>query len=203
MSEDAPQNLPPTVAVVGGGITGLAAAYRLVERAERDNHPVRVQLFEAGPRLGGSIQTEQRDGFLLEHGPDSFITQKPGGLDLCKRLGLSDRLIGTGQEFRKTFVVGRGKLHSLPEGFMLLAPSRFWPFVTSRLFSWPGKFRMALDLEADVVGTLRRNHRQDDVAVLVHARLVVRRALDDHERPGAPVAGRRDRGDGGNLRHVR
>lgn len=146
MAESTPPNSTPTVAVVGGGITGLAAAYRLVERAGRHNRSVHVRLLEAHPRLGGTIHTERRDGFLLEHGPDSFITQKPGGLDLCRRLGITDRLIGTGEQFRRTFIVGRGKLHPLPEGFMLLAPSRFWPFVTSRLFSWPGKLRMALDL---------------------------------------------------------
>ena len=134
------------IVVVGGGIAGLAAAHRVVEIAHEQGHDVDVQLIEARSRTGGSIVTTQRDGFLLEGGPDSFITQKPWALALCRRIGLADELISTNPDYRRTFVVRKGRMHPVPEGFLLLAPTRIWPFVVSRLFSWPGKLRMAMDL---------------------------------------------------------
>lgn len=134
------------VAVVGGGIAGLAAAHRLVELAGEQGRRVEVQLFEAGSRLGGTIATERTDGFVIENGPDSFLSEKPAALRLCERLGATDRLIGTRPDFGRTYVVHGGKLHQLPDGFLLLAPTRFWPLVATPLFSWRGKLRMALDL---------------------------------------------------------
>jgi protoporphyrinogen oxidase len=89
----------------------------------------------ARDRLGGHILTQERDGFLIEAGPDSFITQKPWGLALVKRLGLEGELIPTNPACRRTFVVRNGRMHPVPEGFLLLAPTRIWPFVFSRLFS--------------------------------------------------------------------
>lgn len=137
---------PRRIVVVGGGITGLAAAHRLVELSRERAQPVELTLIEARKRLGGSIATERVGGFLIEAGPDSFLSEKPWALDLCQRLGVTDRLVRTNDRFRKTFVVHRGKLHPLPEGFQLLAPTRLTPLVTSRLFSWPGKLRIAMDL---------------------------------------------------------
>lgn len=134
------------VAVIGGGIAGLAAAHRLTELGRERQDPIEVHLFEAGTRLGGTIRTERVDDFIIEGGPDSFLSEKPAALRLCERLGMTDRLIGTREEFRRTYVVRAGKLHPLPEGFLLLAPTRFWPLVTTSLFSWPGKLRMGLDL---------------------------------------------------------
>jgi oxygen-dependent protoporphyrinogen oxidase len=128
------------VVIIGGGISGLAAAHRLGEQQ------VHVTLLEASPRLGGTIQTEQRDGFLLERGPDSFISEKPQALALAKRLGLESRLIQTNEQFRRSFIVRNGRLRAVPEGFQLLAPSRLWPFITSDIFSVFGKARMAADL---------------------------------------------------------
>jgi oxygen-dependent protoporphyrinogen oxidase len=136
----------PRVAVIGGGIAGLAAAHRLVELGRERGRRIDVRLFEATDRLGGTIRTERCDDFIIEGGPDSFLSEKPAALQLCERLGMTDRLIGTREEFRRTYVVHRGKLHPLPEGFLLLAPTRFWPLVTTSLFSWPGKLRMGLDL---------------------------------------------------------
>jgi len=136
----------PHIAVVGGGIAGLAAAHRLLELSREQQRPVRVTLLEAGRRLGGSIATERIDGFVIEAGPDSFISEKPWALNLSERIGLTPRLVGTRDEFRRTFVVHKGALHALPDGFLLLAPTRFWPLVTTRLFTWPGKMRMAMDL---------------------------------------------------------
>src|ERR1700752_5262865 len=130
------------IVVVGGGITGLAAAHRL-----REIDPsINVTLLEASGRLGGTIQTEQRDGFLLERGPDSFISEKPEALALAKRLGLESQLIETNESFRRSFIVRNGRLRPVPEGFQLLAPSRMWPFITSDIFSFAGKARMAADL---------------------------------------------------------
>jgi len=132
--------------VVGGGISGLAAAHRAVEVARERSVPLELTLVEARERLGGTIATERADGFLVESGPDSFLSEKPWALALCRRLGLEDRLVRTDDRFRKTYVWFRGRLHALPDGFQLLAPTRFAPFVGSSLFSWSGKARMALDL---------------------------------------------------------
>ncbi len=132
--------------VVGGGISGLAAAHRAVELARERGVAVDLTLLESRERLGGTIETERVDGFLVESGPDSFLSEKPWALALCRRLGVEGRLVRTDDRYRKTFVWFRGRLHALPDGFQLLAPTRFRPFVTSRLFSWPGKARMALDL---------------------------------------------------------
>ena len=132
--------------VVGGGISGLAAAHRAVELARERGQALDLTLLEASDRLGGTIQTERREGFLVECGPDSFLSEKPWALALCRRLGLEDRLLRTDDRFRRTFVVFRGRLHPLPDGFQLLAPTRLGPFVSSPLFSWPGKLRMACDL---------------------------------------------------------
>ena len=134
------------VVVIGGGITGLAAAYRAVEIARERSITIDLTLLEGRERLGGTIATERRDGFLLESGPDSFLSEKPWALALCRRLGIDDRLVRTDDRFRKTFVWHRGRLHGLPDGFQLLAPTKLAPFVASSLFSWPGKLRMALDL---------------------------------------------------------
>jgi len=134
------------VIIVGGGVAGLAAAHRVVEWSRECGRAVALTLLEAADRLGGTIQTERRDGFLVECGPDSFLSEKPWALALCRRLGIEDRLMRTDDRLRRTFVVWRGRLYPLPDGFQLLAPTRPWPFLVSRLFSWPGKFRMALDL---------------------------------------------------------
>ena len=142
----ATQNPLPHIVIVGGGIAGLAVAYRLEELSREREQPLRFTLLEAGDRLGGVIATEQQDGFLLELGPDSFISEKPWALALCRRLGLEPELIGTNDAHRATFVVHKGRLEPLPQGFMLLAPTQFGPLVRSRIFSWPGKLRMALDL---------------------------------------------------------
>jgi len=132
--------------VVGAGISGLAAAHRAVERAREQGRPLELTVLEGADRVGGTIRTEQRDGFLVECGPDSFLSEKPWALALCQRIGLEERLIRTDDRFRRTFVVWGGHLHPLPEGFQLLAPTRLAPLLASRLFSWSGKLRMACDL---------------------------------------------------------
>ncbi len=96
-------------------------------------------MLEAVARLGGTIQTEHRDGFLLERGPDSFISEKPEAVALAKRLGLESRLIQTNEKHRRSFIVRNGRLRPVPEGFQLLAPSRIWPFITTDIFSLVGQ----------------------------------------------------------------
>src|SRR5215218_2074807 len=130
------------VVIIGGGISGLAAAHRLTEL----NPSAQVTILEASSRLGGTIQTEHRDGFLLERGPDSFISEKPHALALAKRLGLESHLIQTNEKFRRSFIVRNGRLRPVPEGFQLLAPSQIAPFLMTDIFSVAGKARMAADL---------------------------------------------------------
>ena len=134
------------IIVIGGGISGLSALHRLLEiRSEREL-PIEVSLLEAGDRVGGVISTVYKDGFVIERGPDSFLTSKPELIGLCKRIGLGDDIIPTNAAHRRTFVVRDGSLLPVPEGFMLLAPTEFLPFLTSSVFSWPGKLRILMDL---------------------------------------------------------
>jgi len=132
--------------VVGGGISGLAAAHRATEIARERGVPLDLTVLESRDRLGGTIATERADGFLVEAGPDSFLSEKPWALALCRRLGVEDQLVRTDDRFRKVYVWRGNRLHPLPDGFQLLAPTRLAPFVASSLFSWPGKLRMAMDL---------------------------------------------------------
>jgi protoporphyrinogen/coproporphyrinogen III oxidase len=135
-----------SLVIVGGGITALAAAYRATELARERQIDLDLKIIEARPRLGGTIATERIDGFLVEAGPDSFLSEKPWALALCRRLGVESELVRTDDRFRRVFVWFRGRLHPLPDGYQLMAPTRLLPFATSSLFSWPGKLRMALDL---------------------------------------------------------
>ncbi len=172
--------------VIGGGITGLTACYRLMQQAQADNLPLDVMLLEASDRLGGVIATRHEacpgprsgDSLLLEEGPDCFLATKPWGIELCDELGLNAEFIGTATEHRQSFIVRRGKLVPVPQGFYLMAPGSLWPFVTTRAFSWPGKLRMALDL------VLPRRASEDDesLADFVTRRLG-REALDRMAQP--------------------
>ena len=130
------------IVIIGGGISGLAAAHRILEL----NRAAHVTILEASSRLGGTIHTDHHDGFLLERGPDSFISEKPYALALAKRLGLESQLIQTNEAYRRSFIVREGRLRAVPDGFQLMAPSRMWPFITSDIFSFAGKARMAADL---------------------------------------------------------
>jgi protoporphyrinogen/coproporphyrinogen III oxidase len=168
------------VVVVGGGIAGLAAAHRLVERAQA-GVPLDVVLLEATDQLGGSVGTVRTGGFVLERGADSMITDKPWGVALCGRLGIADRLLGTRDGERRTAVVHDGRLHPLPEGFLLMAPTAIWPVATSPLFSLGGKLRMALDL----VLPRRRDSGDESLAAFVRRRL----GSEALERVADPLVG--------------
>ena len=132
----------PVVAVIGGGVSGLACANRLVELKTASGKAFDLILLEPHARLGGNIVTEKRDGFILENGPDSFLREKPWALDLAGRLGLQNEIIGTRNSHPKSFVVRNGKLLPIPEGFYLIGPSRILPFLRTPIFSFSGKLRM-------------------------------------------------------------
>ena len=125
--------------VVGGGIAGLATAYELQRRR------VPFVVLERGTRAGGVILSEQIDGYTLDAGPDSLLVQKGDGIKLCEDLGLSDRLVPT-KPPRLAYIQRGGRLHPLPAASVLGIPTRLGPFVRTRLFSWPGKLRMGLEL---------------------------------------------------------
>ena len=135
----------PTLGVIGGGISGLACAHRLTELKETTKKNFNIVLLEAGARLGGIVQTEERDGFLLENGPDAFIREKPWALDLTRRLGIDHALIGTRELKRRSYILRKGRLTEIPEGFYLMAPTRIMAFLRSPLFSWPGKGRLMME----------------------------------------------------------
>lgn len=132
--------------IVGGGIAGLATAFSLQERASEDGLSLVCTLVEADRHWGGKILTQRVDDLVIEAGPDSFLSQKPWALELCGKLGLGDRVLNTNETDKKAFVFSRGRLRELPEGMVVIVPSRLGPFVRSGLVSLPGLMRMGLDL---------------------------------------------------------
>jgi oxygen-dependent protoporphyrinogen oxidase len=131
---------------VGGGIAGLSVAYYLQRKSAAQGISIGYSLFEAGQRLGGKVRTHRENGFVIEGGPDSFITQKPWGLQLCRDLDLEDRLIPCNEAAQKVYVVRKGRLVPMPAGFRLAAPTKWGPFVRTPLLSPAGKLRVGLDL---------------------------------------------------------
>ncbi|MFQ5343769.1 MAG: protoporphyrinogen oxidase, partial [Anaerolineae bacterium] len=166
------------VIVIGGGIAGLSTAYYLQKQAAEAGIPIDCTLIESAPRFGGKIATMRRDGFVIEGGPDSFLTQKPWALQLARELGLYDRLLGTNDDRRKVYVLSNGRLVELPDGVMLVVPTKIMPFVTSPLISWPGKLRMGLDL----VIPPRRLNGDESLASFIRRRLG-QEALDKIAEP--------------------
>jgi len=131
------------ILIIGAGITGLAAAHHLQQQSLANPRlRLRVTLLEATNHPGGAIRTVHRDGFLLELGPDNFITNKPGAVALCKHLGLEDQLLPTNEQHRRALVVRKGRLVPIPEGFELMAPRNLYAVATSPIFSLRGKLRM-------------------------------------------------------------
>jgi oxygen-dependent protoporphyrinogen oxidase len=126
------------IAIIGGGISGLAAAHRLTEIRPQ----AELVLFEAGDRLGGVLETVRRDGFLVEHSADSFITKYPWATDLCRRIGLEDQLLPTDESRRRALVVRDGELMRVPAAFVLMTANKPWSILTTRVLSWRGKLRL-------------------------------------------------------------
>ena len=160
-----PTDERPHVAVIGGGITGLAAAHRLTEL-----HPTwKISLYEASDRLGGVLQTTSRDGFLIEAAADNFIRgpSAPWGEKLCERIGFADQLIGTNPQFRQAHIYWNGRLLPVPEGFQLMAPSRLTTILVSPLLSPAGKLRLMLEPLVPV----RRDSEDESLAEFATRRL--------------------------------
>ncbi len=155
------------VAIVGGGISGLSTAWYLQQAG------ISYTVLESSDRWGGKIQTEETAvagaaaPFIIEAGPDSFLTQKPWAWQLARELGMEDRFLPTNDHKRQTFVLNKGRPTPLPDGVMLIVPTRIAPFALSPLISWPGKLRMGLDLFIKP----RTDGRDETLAEFVERRL--------------------------------
>jgi oxygen-dependent protoporphyrinogen oxidase len=138
---DASCSTVPRIAIIGGGISGLAAALRIAEILPH----ARLDLFEASPRLGGVLDTATRDGFLIERSADNFLTMPPAAVELCRQVGIADQLLNTDEARRRAMVVRNGKLVPIPRGFYLMSPQKLWPILTSPLLSPFGKLRLLVE----------------------------------------------------------
>ncbi len=162
--------------VIGAGIAGLAAALSLREHAK--GAPFELILLDKNPRPGGNIVTERANGFLIEGGPDCFLSEKPWAMELCKRLGLEHELLMTNDEFRKTFVYSNGALHELPEGVILMIPTKILPLAFSSLITFKGKFRMFMELFVP-----KKKDREDESLASFVRRRLGQEALDKIAEP--------------------
>lgn len=172
---------PQRIVIIGGGISGLALAHRLSELRRAQAIPLDVTLLEATDRFGGLLDTQAREGFLMEGGADSFMTENPSAVELCRRLGVADQLIETRADCRRSFVVRRGRLAQVPTGLNLIAPLGFGTLCRMPLLSWAGKLRMAWEPFIPA----RRNDTDESVGRFIRRRLG-REAL---ERIGEPMVG--------------
>jgi oxygen-dependent protoporphyrinogen oxidase len=183
------------VVVVGGGISGLTAAHRLSTISQSEKLDLQITLLEKNARLGGVIESEEESGYIIEHGPDCFVTDKPWALNLCQELDLTGNLIKTGAGNGKAFVAWRGRLQPLPDGFSMIAPSKIWPFIKSPLFSPLGKLRAACDL---VLPRGKEGNEDESVAGFIQRRL----GKELFERAGQALIGGIYTGDAGELSAV-
>ncbi len=135
---------PHRVAIIGGGISGMVAAMRLGELAAESKN-IQIEMFESAPQLGGLVASERIGDYLIERGADSFITNKPGGVALCRKLGLMSDLIGTDDKNRRSLILARGQPIETPEGLNLIAPGSAWSILKTPILSWPGKLRCLLE----------------------------------------------------------
>lgn len=137
-----------TVAVIGGGLTGLSTAYYLEKKAKEQGEDVRIVLLEGDDRLGGKIMTDTREGYVIELGPDSFLGRKPAAVNLARDLGMAHELVGTNQDpkAKKTYILHDMQLHRIPPGLNIGIPTQFTPFATTTLLTLAGKMRAGLDL---------------------------------------------------------
>ncbi|HEX2908254.1 MAG TPA: protoporphyrinogen oxidase [Phototrophicaceae bacterium] len=173
MSHSAPLTPAQTkqIVIIGGGISGLSAAW-YVQQAHNQSMALKVTVLESSNRWGGKILTEQIEGvgdapFVIEAGPDSFLTQKPWALQLARELGLGERLLGTNDRLRNVYVLQRGRPVVLPDGVLLIVPTKFRPFALSPLISPLGKLRMGLDLLIPA----KRDDADETLAEFVRRRL--------------------------------
>jgi len=158
---------PLRITIIGAGISGLAAANRLLELSREKNIPLDLNILEAGKKAGGTLSTIEKEGFLMEEGPDCFITDKPAALNLVKRLEMEWQLMRTNSDLKQSFILKGNKLYPIPEGFYLLAPSRLMPLMTTPLLSIWGKLRAAFEPFIKV----RRDPQDESVGAFVKRRL--------------------------------
>src|SRR4030042_2314682 len=156
-----------TIAIIGGGIAGLAAAHVLQKEIEKWKKAITFLLVEKENRLGGSILTERHDDFIIEGGPDCFLSEKPEAIALCHKLGIQDHLMKTNEHVRRIFILSKGTLQELPEGFMLLAPTNFSSFIKNPLISPLGKLQMAMDF----IIPAKKSAEEESLAQFVTRRL--------------------------------
>jgi len=169
------------IVIVGAGIAGLSAAYRAKKLADARGLDVEITVLEGSGRAGGVIESVCRDGCVMELGPDSILTEKPWARVLCEEIGLGEHIVGTSSIHRQSFIALGKALHPIPEGFSMMAPSRLAPFVTTKLFSWPAKLRMA----ADLVLPRRSDGADESLASFVRRRL----GSEALERAAQPMVG--------------
>jgi oxygen-dependent protoporphyrinogen oxidase len=134
------------IAIIGGGITGLTTAYKLEQHNQQCNNPMEVFLIEKGKVLGGKVRTEYQNGFVLEGGPDSFISSKPWVLSLSKELGIESEIFPCNTENTNSYILSDQKIHHIPNGLAMLMPTDFMSFAVNPIISWKGKLRAACDL---------------------------------------------------------
>jgi oxygen-dependent protoporphyrinogen oxidase len=137
---------PRSVIIVGGGISGLSTAFALLEQAAVAEVALTCTILDAAPVWGGKILTHRVGQLVMEAGPDSFLSQKPWAMELCRRLGLADQLINTNPVEKKASVLYGGQLHELPEGLVTFIPTQLGPFFRSGLLSWMDLARMGCDV---------------------------------------------------------
>ncbi|MGA7521363.1 MAG: protoporphyrinogen oxidase [Acidobacteriaceae bacterium] len=168
-------NSPQRIAILGGGIAGLSAAWTL-EKARRAGAPIAYSLYEASGRLGGVIRSEIVDGCVVEGGPDSFLSEKPAAAALCRELGIADQLLPSNDRQRKTYILVRNRLIPLPDGLMFMVPTKLVPTLLTPLFSWSTKLHMAREFlfppapateDESVAAMTRRHFGQETVDRLV------------------------------------
>ncbi|MCK8489842.1 protoporphyrinogen oxidase [Paenibacillus sp. MBLB2552] len=155
------------VVIIGGGLTGLSAAFYVRKfYSERGLIP-QITVLEKGNTLGGKIETLEKDNFVIEKGPDSFLARKTAMTDLAKELGLEDELVSMNPDAKKTYIVSGGKLHPMPSGLVLGIPTELGPFLRSGLVSWSGKARAMLDL----VMPPRHSEEDESLGMFIERRL--------------------------------
>ena len=137
---------PRSVVIIGGGISGLSTAFALHEQAAAIDVALTCTILDAAPVWGGKIVTHRVGQLVMEAGPDSFLSQKPWGMELCRRLGIADQLINTNPVEKKASVLRGGQLHELPEGLVTFTPTQLGPFFRSGLLSWIDLARMGCDV---------------------------------------------------------
>ncbi len=170
------------IAIVGGGIAGLTAAYELAQQA-RNGAGIEVVLFEASHRLGGIVETVREGGFVIECGPDSWVTEKPWAKALTEELGLGDEIISSNDAIRKTYVLVDGRLQPMPDGMRMMVPTDLTALDASELFSPEAK--QAFHAELTRAGELKATSPQHDesVADFVHRHF----GTEVLEKIGAPL----------------